>query len=199
MPLTSNQSPSENPYEVRTFQGESLMPQQPEWLTCANTCTYTRDCNILQQNSTLAKVLTLQDEIRKLHQRTQENIFLKPFCKRCKKIEDTFTTCVIPRRTPQQLKIHQEMCEKCLKIKQQLREKVHDFSNIYTEHESLIQLKDPMGDAEEQKKDEKQSQGQFEDDVKPELASPECSREYIYLPPQSMVSSIEDVGIKDGT
>ena len=185
--LASDQSPSKNPYEVCTFQGESLKPLEPEWQT--RVCTYTRDCNA-PQNSTLAKVLTLQDEIRKLHERTQENLFSKPFCKRCK-IEDRFTTCVIPQRSPEQLKTHRRVCEECFRIRQKFRERVHDFSEIYTEHESIIKLKDPLGGDEEHdtEEDEERTRTQDDEGIKPEIASPECSREYIYLQPQNLVSS----------
>lgn len=181
VPLTANQSPSRNPYDIRTYMGETQNPPQSEWLT-DNNCSYQRDCN-LPQNSTIAKVLTLQDEIRKIHKKVQDNIFLKPFCKKCK-YEDNFTTCVIPRRTPEQLREHARMCENCLKVQYEMKERVHDVGSLYGKHQSLIEFKDPFADFEEE--EENESEG--DEEVKPELASPDCSREYIYVPTKNIVS-----------
>ncbi|XP_037818851.1 uncharacterized protein LOC119608478 [Lucilia sericata] len=177
--LTSNQSPSKNPYEIRTYMDENFRTPQPEWST--GNCIYQRDCDV-PQNSTLAKVLTLQDEIRKIHQRTQDNIFLRPFCKKCK-YEDRFTTCVVPQRTPDQLKQHAIMCENCLKIKHEMNERARNVDYLYTDHKSLIRLKDP----DVQEEDEEFDESEGDEGILPELASPECSREYIYVPPTNLL------------
>lgn len=183
VPLTANKSPSRNPYEIRTYMGETQKPPQTEWLA-NDKCTYQRNCDI-PQNSTIAKVLTLQDEIRQLHKKTQDNIFLKPFNKQCK-YQDQFTSCVIPRRTPEQLREHAKMCEKCLKVQHEMKERVHDVGCLYTKHQSLIELKDPFEDFEEE--DGEMNECESEEGIKPELASPDCSKELIYVPTRNIVS-----------
>ncbi|KAM7356498.1 uncharacterized protein ACRADG_002206 isoform 1-T4 [Cochliomyia hominivorax] len=183
--LASNQSPSKNPYEICTFMGETQQSIQSENVPkcIVNQCK----CSTLDKTP-VSKVLTLQDEIRKIHQKTQANIFLQRFNKKCK-YEDRFTTCVIPKRTPEQLRQHAVMCENCLQVKHKMKERTHDVNYLYADHNSFIQLKDPLIDAaEEEDGDGGGGETEEEGSITPEIASPECSREYIYIPTKNMLA-----------
>lgn len=185
VPLNSNQSPTKNPYEVRTFMGEPLKSQHPEWRT--ESCGYDRECET-PQNSTIAKVLTLEDEIRKIHKKTKDNIFAKHCGSKCKE-DDSFLACVVPQRTPQELKRHGVLREKYIQVRKDMGEYIHDMGDIYSDHPSLVKLLSPLGsDAEAEEDEGEDGVGEDDEDVKPDIASPECSMEIIYVPTPRIVS-----------
>uniref|UniRef100_A0A1B0G8H7 Uncharacterized protein n=1 Tax=Glossina morsitans morsitans TaxID=37546 RepID=A0A1B0G8H7_GLOMM len=184
------QSPSRNPYEVRTYLGEPIRPTTPEWKT--DTCGYDRDCN-LPPNSTIAKVLTLEDEIKRIHRRARENRF-SAYKRKCV-LESSFVECVLPQLTPAERRRHAVAREKYLKVKSDMNEYVHDLYDMYSDHPSLVKLESPVGsEQEEEGKDEEKGEEEGDDEkkeqkpIKPLLATPECSMDLIFIPPQKMVS-----------
>lgn len=174
VPLNSDESPTKNPFAVCTYVSETLKQPRPEWLS--KPCNYQHDC---KQNSTLDKVLTLQDEVRHIHERAKQNIFLRSFREKCRK-GDHFTSCVVPQRTTEQLRLHAVKFENVLKVKSEIEEPVDNVGNVYSNHGSLIKLKDPF---------EKDMEANNVENIGPELASPECSREFIFVPSKRLVRS----------
>uniref|UniRef100_A0A1B0B5K6 Uncharacterized protein n=1 Tax=Glossina palpalis gambiensis TaxID=67801 RepID=A0A1B0B5K6_9MUSC len=191
VPLNSVQSPSRNPYEVRTYLGEPIRPTTPEWKT--DTCGYDRDCN-LPPNSTIAKVLTLEDEIKRIHRRARENRF-SAYKRKCE-LESSFVECVLPQLTPAERRRHAVAREKYLKVKSDMNEYVHDLYDMYSDHPSLVKLESPVGSEQEEEEGGDGERGQEEGDdekkeqkpIKPLLATPECSMDLIFIPPQKMMS-----------
>ncbi|KAL9911542.1 uncharacterized protein ACN427_005694 isoform 1-T4 [Glossina fuscipes fuscipes] len=190
VPLNSVQSPSRNPYEVRTYLGEPIRPTTPEWKT--DTCGYDRDCN-LPPNSTIAKVLTLEDEIKRIHRRARENRF-SAYKRKCE-LESSFVECVLPQLTPAERRRHAVAREKYLKVKSDMNEYVHDLYDMYSDHPSLVKLESPVGSEQEEEEGGDGEKGQEEGDdekkeqkpIKPLLATPECSMDLIFIPPQKML------------
>lgn len=185
VPLDTSQCPSKNPYEIRTFMGEPLTTQRPGWLL--ENCGYGRGCNT-QQSATADKYLTLEDEIRHIHRRTQANIYAKRYRNKCKQ-GDTYRSCVMSQRTPQDLKRHAILREKYLKVHHDMDEYVHDMGDMYTNHPRLIKLNSPPGGSEEDVDKEEEGMENEDGDLKLQLASPECSIEMMYMPTQRIVSS----------
>jgi len=88
-------SPSANPYEVRTFLGNET---SPEW-KAENCPPRDRVCQKKPPNSTISQVLTIEDELRRIHQKAEESRFIRPYKKQCA-LYDEYTMCIIPQRTP---------------------------------------------------------------------------------------------------
>ncbi|XP_073840070.1 uncharacterized protein [Musca autumnalis] len=181
VPLNAAQSPTKNPYEVRTFMGEPLKSQHPEWRT--ENCGYDRYCESPNMSSN-RKTLTLEDEIRKIHRRTQSNIHTKRcFNAKCKDT-DPYLTCVVPQRSPKDLKQHAVLREKYLRLEQNMGEYVHDMGHIYSGHTTVVKLESPPGESDEDGDDDggEGEDERYENSIKPQLASPECSMEMLYVP-----------------
>lgn len=186
VPLNSNQSPSRNPYEIRTYVGEQLRPSAQEWKT--DVCQVEINCE-KPQNSTLAQVLTLEDEIRRIHLRTKEDHFKKNIKPKCV-YTDEFTECVRMCRTPKQLRRHIVGREGYLKIKRQMNSLVHDMDDLYSEHPSQVRLESPFP-SEGGEEDQNAAEGEEEDEsIKVLLATPECSMDVMYYPTQRLVREI---------
>ncbi|XP_075161481.1 uncharacterized protein LOC142234273 [Haematobia irritans] len=178
VPLNVSQSPTKNPYEVRTYMGEPLKSQYPEWRY--ENCGHQRECTASPvERGQKSRVMTLEDEIRKIHQKTQANIFAKRCRNKCKEA-DTFLSCTVPQRSPQQLKHHAVLREKYLKLHHDMGEYVHDMKGIYSYHSNLVKLNSPPGGSEEEDQDDGA-------ECRLQLASPECSMEMIYVPTQRIL------------
>ncbi|XP_058986399.1 uncharacterized protein LOC131806380 [Musca domestica] len=125
--------------------------------------------------------LTLEDEIRKIHRRTQTNIYTKR-CRNAKcKETDPYLSCVVPQRSPKDLKRHAVLREKYLNLQRNMGEYVHDMKNVYAVHANNVELESPPGESDEEDAEE-QEQEAVKNNVRPQLASPECSMEMLYVP-----------------
>ncbi|XP_061399624.1 uncharacterized protein LOC133335359 [Musca vetustissima] len=185
VPLNATQSPTKNPYEVRTYMGEPLKSQHPEWRT--ENCGYDRHCDSRPQIPDKRRTLTLEEEIRKIHRRTRANIYTKR-CNNAKCQEtDSYLTCVMPQRSPKDLKRHGVLREKYLHLQRNMGEYVHDVNDIYSVHANMIKLESPPGDSDEDDRGEWEGEEEGETDIRPQLASPECSMELLYVPTQRIL------------
>ncbi|XP_017843241.1 uncharacterized protein LOC108600282 [Drosophila busckii] len=177
--INADNCPSENPYAVRTYMGD---PVTTEWKV-ENCPPRERVCQKKPPNSTISQVLTIEDELRRLHQKAEESRFIRPFKKRCQ-LYDEFTMCVIPQRTPDELKVNAEMRERILLGKLDAGLVEHDARLDRTCPKDLVALNSPMNLAEEEEEEE----GEEEDaEVKPQLATPECSSNMIIIPDKRML------------
>lgn len=194
--LNAESSPTKNPYEIRTYMGDSV--RTPDWKV--ELCQFDRKCP-KPGNSTISKVLTIEDELRRLHQKAKESRLQRPFRKKCQRFDD-FSTCVVTQRTPKELKVNALMREKYLKATIDLKARVHEAgaSDAISEVPSLVQLNSPTFQADENEEgDDYDDEGEEEEDgeprkinVKPRPASPSCSMDYIFMPPQKLVSTRND-------
>ncbi|XP_068143174.1 LOW QUALITY PROTEIN: uncharacterized protein [Drosophila tropicalis] len=181
--VNAEASPSANPYEVRTYLGDVV--QTPEWKN--ETCPPRERVCKKPPNSTISHVLTIEDEIRKLHQKAEESRFIRPFKKRCE-LYDEFTMCVVPQRTPEELKVHAEMRERLLLARKDYGLVEHDARQKRTCPKDLVVLNSPMNVHEEEEGEPEEEGGEEEEtEVKPQLASPECSSDIIIIPDKRML------------
>ncbi|XP_050333764.1 uncharacterized protein LOC126761518 [Bactrocera neohumeralis] len=181
--LQSDVSPSKNPYEVRTYMGDS--PNSPDWKI--EMCEKVRKCD-RPENSTISKVMTIEDELRRLNQKVKESRFQREIKKKCSKTDD-YLLCTNPQRTPSELKEHSIMRERFLRVAYDLTRRVHDGSEMPLKAPSHIELVSPVpsqaeseGDATGEEEDE-----EGEKSVKPQIASPSCSLDVIYKPSAKML------------
>lgn len=166
--------------------GEQGRSSAPEWNT--GICQIERDCD-KPQNSTLAQVLTLEDEIRRIHRRVKQDNYKRSVKPKCM-YTDEFTECVHMNRTPRQLRRHVIGREGYLKVKRQMNKLVHDIDDLYSEHPSQVRLESPYpSDAAEEEQAPEEGEEE-EEAVKVLLASPECSVDVMFYPSQRLVSYI---------
>jgi len=175
-------SPSANPYEVRTFLGNET---SPEW-KAENCPPRDRVCQKKPPNSTISQVLTIEDELRRIHKKAEESRFIRPYKKQCA-LYDEYTMCIIPQRTPAELKTHAEMRERLLAARKDFGLVEHDARVDRTCPKDLVVLNSPMDMGEEEQQAE-EGEEEEEGEVKPQLATPECSSDMIIIPDKRMVS-----------
>ncbi|KAL7734780.1 hypothetical protein ACLKA6_011066 [Drosophila palustris] len=181
--VNADASPSENPYAVRTYMGDNVVT---EWKV-ENCPLRERVCPKKPPNSTISHVLTIEDELRRLHQKAEESRFTRPFKKKCD-LYDEFDMCIVPQRTPQELKTNAEMRERLIMSKMEVGLVEHDARIDKTCPKDLVALNSPM--ALDEAEEEAEPEGEEEEtEVKPELASPECSSNMIIIPDKRMVSA----------
>ncbi|XP_037721219.1 uncharacterized protein LOC119554403 isoform X1 [Drosophila subpulchrella] len=174
-------SPSANPYEVRTFLGNET---SPEW-KAENCPPRDRVCQKKPPNSTISQVLTIEDELRRIHQKAEESRFIRPYKKQCA-LYDEYTMCIIPQRTPAELKTHAEMRERLLAARKDFGLVEHDARVDRTCPKDLVVLNSPMDMGEEEQQAE-EGEEEEEGEVKPQLATPECSSDMIIIPDKRML------------
>ncbi|KAH8343459.1 hypothetical protein KR059_011141 [Drosophila kikkawai] len=173
-------SPSKNPYEVRTYLGNETTP---EW-KAENCPPRDRVCQKKPQNSTISQVLTIEDELRRINQKAEESRFIRPFKKTCA-LYDEHTMCIIPQRTPTELKVHAEMRERLLAARKDFGLVEHDAKLARKCPKDLVVLNSPMDMGEEEQEDE--GAEEEESEVKPQEATPECSSDMIIVPDKRML------------
>ncbi|KAH8286606.1 hypothetical protein KR054_012191 [Drosophila jambulina] len=173
-------SPSANPYEVRTYLGNETAPEWNGMETCPPR---ERVCPKKPPNSTISQVLTIEDELRRINQKTEESRFLYPFKKTCA-LYDDYTKCIIPQRTPAELKLHAEMRERLIAARMDIGVVEHDAKLGRKCPKDLVVLNSPMDMGEEEQDDEGEEE---ETEVKPQLASAECSSDMIIIPDKRML------------
>jgi len=131
-------------------------------------------------------VLTIEDELRRIHQKAEESRFIRPYKKQCA-LYDEYTMCIIPQRTPAELKTHAEMRERLLAARKDFGLVEHDARVDRTCPKDLVVLNSPMDMGEEEQQAE-EGEEEEEGEVKPQLATPECSSDMIIIPDKRMVS-----------
>ncbi|SPP85315.1 uncharacterized protein LOC117586863 [Drosophila guanche] len=179
--VNAEESPSANPYEVRTYMGNEAPAL--EWNT--ETCLpRDRVCPKKPPNSTISQVLTIEDEIRRIHQKAEASRFARPAKKTCAPY-DEFPMCVMPQRTPAELRTHAEMREHLLLARRDFGLVEHDARTRRTCPNDLVVLNSPMNLGEEEAQPEEGEEEEGE--VKPQLASPECSSNMIIIPDRRML------------
>ncbi|CAD7004627.1 unnamed protein product [Ceratitis capitata] len=176
--LQSDVSPSKNPYEVRTYMGDS--PNSLDWKI--EMCEKVRKCE-RPENSTISKVMTIEDELRRLNQKVKESRFQREIKRKCSKTDD-FIMCTQPLRTPSELKEHSIMRERFLRVAYDMTRRVHDGSEIPLKAPSHIEIASPVPSQDEgEGENSNEEEGEEEKkSVKPQIASPSCSLDVIYKP-----------------
>ncbi|XP_067645140.1 uncharacterized protein [Eurosta solidaginis] len=178
--LQSDVSPSKNPYEVRTYMGDN--PNATDWKI--EMCEKVRKCD-RPENSTISKVMTIEDELRRLNQKVKESRFQREVKKKCAKTDD-YLLCTQPQRTPSELKEHSIMRERFLRVAYDLTRRVHDGSELPLKAPSHIDLASPVPSQDEEEEANTTEEEEYGEDqnkpVKPKLASPSCSLDVIYEP-----------------
>lgn len=175
-------SPSTNPYEVRTYLGNETTP---EWK--AEFCPpRDRVCQKGAPNSTISQVMTIEDELRRIHMKAAESRFIRPYKKKCA-LYDEYTMCIIPQRTPEELRVNAEMRERLLLARKEFGLVEHDARQQRVCARDLVVLNSPMDMGEEEEPEEGGEEEETE--VKPQLATPECSSDMIIIPDKRMVST----------
>ncbi|EDV96984.1 uncharacterized protein LOC6558054 [Drosophila grimshawi] len=182
--VNADASPSQNPYAVRTYMGDDVTT---EWKV-ENCPPRNRVCLKKPPNSTITHVLTIEDELRRLHQKAEESRFAHPYKKRCD-LYDEFTMCIIPQRTPAELKLNAEMRERLIMSQTDAGLVEHDARLDKTCPKDLIALDNPMeaDEEEEEAADEDEGNDEEESEVKPQPATPECSSDMIIIPDKRML------------
>ncbi|KAH8365777.1 hypothetical protein KR093_004368 [Drosophila rubida] len=180
--VNADASPSENPYAVRTYMGDNVIT---EWKV--DSCPpRDRVCQKKPPNSTISHVLTIEDELRRLHQKAEESRFIRPFKKKCD-LYDEFTMCIIPQRTPEELKTNAIMRERIIMAKMQgLIEHDARIDKKKVCAKDLVALNSPMNLDEGEEEEEAEGEEE-ETEVKPEMATPECSTDMIIIPDKRML------------
>ncbi|TDG52649.1 hypothetical protein AWZ03_000882 [Drosophila navojoa] len=181
--VNADESPSVNPYAVRTYMGDNVTT---EWKV-ENCPPRDRVCIKKPPNSTISHVLTIEDELRRLHQKAEESRFARPYKKSCD-LYDEFTMCIIPQRQPGELKTNAEMRERILLSKTDAGLVEHDARLSKSCPKDLVVLNSPMNLNEEE--EEEDAGEEEETEVKPQKATPECSSSMIIIPDKRMVSAI---------
>lgn len=180
--VNADVSPNENPYAVRTYMGDNVIT---EWKV-ENCPPRDRVCQKKPppQNSTISQVMTIEDELRRLHFKAAESRFVRPYKKKCA-VYDEHTMCIIPQRLPDELRLHAEMRERYLADQSEVGLVEHDARMDKTCPNELVALNSPMNlDEGEDEEDDEDAE------VKPELATPECSSDMIIIPDKRMVSAL---------
>lgn len=173
-------SPSTNPYEVRTYLGNETTP---EWK--AEFCPpRDRVCQKGAPNSTISQVMTIEDELRRIHMKAAESRFIRPYKKKCA-LYDEYTMCIIPQRTPEELRVNAEMRERLLLARKEFGLVEHDARQQRVCARDLVVLNSPMDMGEEEEPEEGGEEEETE--VKPQLATPECSSDMIIIPDKRML------------
>ncbi|KAH8286539.1 hypothetical protein KR054_011154 [Drosophila jambulina] len=170
-------SPSANPYEVRTYLGNDTAPEWHEMGTCPPR---ERVCPKKKRNP---QVPTIEDELRRINQKPEESRFLYPVKKNCA-LFDEYTRCTIPQRTPAELKLHAEMRERLIAARMDIRAIKHDAKIRRKCPKDLVVLNSPMDMGEEEQDEEGEEEVK---QVKPQLASAECSSDMIIIPDKRML------------
>lgn len=179
--VNADVSPNENPYAVRTYMGDNVIT---EWKV-ENCPPRDRVCQKKPppQNSTISQVMTIEDELRRLHFKAAESRFVRPFKKKCAAY-DEHTVCIKTQRLPDELRLHAEMRERYIADQSEAGLVEHDARMDKTCPNELVALNSPMNlDEGEDEEDE-------DADVKPQLATPECSSDMIIIPDKRMVSAL---------
>ncbi|XP_053953048.1 uncharacterized protein LOC128859921 isoform X2 [Anastrepha ludens] len=183
--LQSDISPSKNPYEVRTYMGDT--PPATNWK--AEMCEKVRKCE-RPNNSTITKVMTIEDELRRLNQKVKESRFQREVKKKCGKTDEYFM-CTQPQRTPIELREHSVMRERFLRAAYDLTRRVHDGSEVPLNAPSHIELVSPVQSQEEEDEgrstEEEEGEEEEKKSVRPKLASPSCSMDVIYEPSEKLL------------
>ncbi|EDW18568.1 uncharacterized protein LOC6582389 [Drosophila mojavensis] len=178
--VNADESPSVNPYAVRTYMGDNVTT---EWKV-ENCPPRDRVCMKKPPNSTISHVLTIEDELRRLHQKAEESRFARPYKKSCD-LYDEFTMCIIPQRLPGELKTNAEMRERILLSKTDAGLVEHDARLSKSCPKDLVVLNSPMNLNEEE--EEEDAGEEEETEVKPQKATPECSSSMIIIPDKRML------------
>lgn len=179
--VNADASPSENPYAVRTFMGDNVIT---EWKV-ENCPPRERVCQKKPPaNCCISQVLTIEDELRRLHFKAAESRFVRPYKKKCA-VYDEHTMCIIPQRLQGEIHLHDEMRELYLKDKGTPGLVTHDARIRKVCPKELVCLNSPINMDEGVEEDD--------DEVRPEIATPECSSDMIIIPDPRIVSS--DLGL----
>ncbi|KAH8257039.1 hypothetical protein KR038_001742 [Drosophila bunnanda] len=174
-------SPSTNPYEVRTYLGNET---SPEWIA-ENCPPRDRVCQKKPPSSTISQVLTIEDELRRINQKTEQSRFFNEFKLNCA-LYDEHTKCVIPQRTAAELRLNAEMRERILASRVDIGLVEHDARVGRKCPKDLVVLNSPMDMGEEEQDAEGEGEEE-ETEVKPQLASAECSSDMILIPDKRML------------